>query len=111
MERPHNSSKSKLYVYFAIFRVKKKMRTSLKHACLMIFVQICLYSSRSVRNMAILGMVQRHEDATGGWSENRTCKAERKLDVKRIDILEKGFRKKKKHNFFHKNDIFHVFYV
>ena len=44
--------------------------------------------------MAILGMVQRHEDATGGWSENRTCKAEKKLDVKRIDILERASEKK-----------------
>ena len=52
--------------------------------------------------MAILGMVQRHEDASGGWSENRTCKAEKKLDVKRIDILEKGFRKKNKRNFSYK---------
>ena len=67
------------------------MRTSLKHASLMICVQICLYSSRSITNMAILGMVERHEDSTGGWSQNRTCKVESYLDLKKIEILETGF--------------------
>ena len=46
--------------------------------------------------MAILGMVERHEDSTGGWSQNRTCKVERNLDLKRIEILETGFRMTKK---------------
>jgi len=63
---------------------------------MMILVQICLYSSRSITNMAILGMVERHEDATGGWSENRTCKVERNLELKRIEIQEAGLKVKKK---------------
>jgi len=46
--------------------------------------------------MAILGMVERHEDATGGWSENRTCKVERNLELKRIEIQEAGLKVKKK---------------
>lgn len=37
--------------------------------------------------MAILGMVERHEDSTGGWSQNRTCKVEENFDLKRIEIL------------------------